>query len=222
MFENFLGNNPESKEKESFGNKAEELERLNSYIENTQDPDLKKSLIEKADQLNETLATVELASGLSEDEIMEVYTKMSKNPEVAESILKEILDGIPEKIKGEFSGIGNMAEYFGRTLSPKKAAIVAVALLLFTFSGGDFNRLVGSAEAEENPHDQALSEFFDNDSKGDVEFGKSPAKPGEKTISESTAKSLDEKKKQKKKPKGVSGNVSVDDTSHVNAGEVNK
>lgn len=114
---------------------AKKLERINSYIENTQDPDLKEILIKKADMLNEEVAELEICCGLDEDEIMEKYSKMSKTPEVANEIVKGAVTTNPEK----FSGVKNfneLVDVFGKVLSPKSLSTLVAALVILVATEG--------------------------------------------------------------------------------------
>ena len=130
------GKNPEKiNESKKMEKSAEKLERLNIYIENTQNPDLKKSLIEKADQLNEDLAVLEIASGLDEEEIMDKYLKMSATPEVASQIVKESISADPKKFEGA-RNVGELVDKFkGILRQPELTTVVAALAILITTNG---------------------------------------------------------------------------------------
>lgn len=140
MFEFFGGGKdsvePVQKKNESveIEKESKKLERVNSYIENTNDPDLRKILIDEAEQLNESLAVLEMESGLSESQIMTVYNKMSKSPEVAKEIISETIKAKPEKFLGVES-VGGFLSAIKETLSPPRlATLVAATAVLIAIS----------------------------------------------------------------------------------------
>lgn len=132
MFEFFGGKNEteptqEKNESVEVEEESKKLERINSYIENTNDPDLRKILIDEAEKLNESLAVLEISSGLSEDQIMNVYKKMSRSPEVAKEIVSETISANPKK----FIGVENASDFLSivrETLSPPRLATLAAAV----------------------------------------------------------------------------------------------
>ncbi len=140
MFEFFGGakNNANSSQEKNesveIEKESKRLERINSYIENTLDPDLRMILIDEADKLNESLAVLEMESGLSESQIMNVYSKMSKSPEVAKEIISETIKSKPEK----FKGVESVSEFLSAikdTLSPPRlATLVAATAVLIAIS----------------------------------------------------------------------------------------
>lgn len=112
------------------------LERVNSYIESTQDPDLKKTLIVKADMLNSELAELEICCGLNEDEIMEEYKKISKHPQNASQVVELAIKANPEIFSGakNFSGV---LDALGGALKESKitATVVAAFVILMATDG---------------------------------------------------------------------------------------
>ncbi len=137
------GSNPKS-----FDRKSLELEKMNRLTENASDPEIKEAMIQKMDQLNETIAKLEEGSGLSAEEILDNYTRLNK--QLAEGgdinkLIENLAEELPTKEKTAFlqavkNGTTEAIVNIFKKNNPKRTA-VATALALTLLTGA-----VGSAD----------------------------------------------------------------------------
>ncbi|GEM_PF-4226423 len=138
----------ESSNPKNFDKKSLELEKMNRLAENASDPEIKEAMIQKMDQLNETIAELEKKSGLPAEEILDNYTRLNK--QLAEGgdinkLIENLAKELPTEEKTAFlqavkNGATEAIVNIFKKNNPKRTAVAtALALTLFTGAVGNAN-----------------------------------------------------------------------------------
>lgn len=115
----------------------EHCSRVGDYMRCTKNVELKKMLDKSREDLNSFLAEIETASGLSSDEILDVYVNMSNDPSLANEKINDIIRDVPEEILER--GVCRVVEWSRDNLkldSKKIATLTSAFIILVSINGG--------------------------------------------------------------------------------------